>query len=527
MAGRRERVVIVGAGLNGLVAAFYLAKAGLPALVLERRDIIGGTAVTEEIHPGFRCPTVLHSTGQLLPQIVRDMQLDKRGLVMMRPDLRLLALDPKSESLRIYDDPQKTAAAVTPLSSHDAKKYLEFHTSFEHLGRAIRPLLSVTPPDIDHLTIKDYLNLARLGLNFRGLHKKDEYRLLRWGPMPVADLAAEWFETELLRATIEARGIFGTFAGPWSAGTSAGLLMQAAVDGRVISAPFAVAGRGGALTDALAKAASGAGAEIRTGAHVTGICVSGNKATGVVLRNGEEIAASTVVSSADPKQTFLKLVQATDLEPGFLAKVHAYRAVGTVAKVNLALSRLPSFTTIKNGTADLSGRIHIGPDTDYLERAFDAAKYGDFSSQPYLDITIPSLTDASLAPGGAHVMSIHVQYAPYQLKRGDWNSRRDEFADAVLKTLSEYAPDIREVILQRQVLTPLDLEQTYGLTGGHIFHGEHALDQLFAFRPFLGWARYRTPIRGLYLCGSGTHPGGGIAGAAGANASREIMRDLK
>jgi len=347
------------------------------------------------------------------------------------------------------------------------------------------------------------------------------------GPMPVADLAAEWFETELLRATIEARGIFGTFAGPWSAGTSVGLLMQAAVDGRVIAAAFCGAGSGGALTDALAKAASAAGAEIRMGAHVRGISVSGNKATGVVLRNGEEIGASAVVSSADPKQTFLKLIQATDLEPGFLAKVHAYRAVGTVAKVNLALSRLPSFTTISNGAEDLSGRIHIGPDTDYLERAFDAAKYGDFASQPYLDITIPSLTDASLAPGGAHVMSIHVQYAPYQLKRGDWNSRRSEFADAVLRTLSEYAPDIREVIVHLQVLTPLDLEQTYGLTGGHIFHGEHALDQLFAFRPILGWARYRTPIKGLYLCGSGTHPGGGIAGAAGANASREIVRDLK
>jgi len=524
MAGRRERVVIIGAGPNGLVAAFYLARAGLPTLVLERREVIGGTAVTQEIHPGFRCPAVLHSIGPLLPQIARDMQFNKRAAA--RPDLRLLALHPKGHSVRIYEDPQRTAAGLMALSSRDAKKYVEFHASFEQLGRAIRPLLSVTPPDIDHLTIKDYLNLGRLGLNFRGLDKKDEYRLLRWGPMPVADLAAEWFETELLRATIEARGIFGTFAGPWSAGTSAGLLMQAAVDGRVISAVFSGAGPGG-LTDAMAKAASAAGAEIRTGADVMGISVSGNEAAGVVLRNGEEISAGAVVSSADPKQTLLKLVQATDLEPGFLAKVHAYRAVGTVAKVNLALSRLPSFATISNGAEELSGRVHIGPDTDYLERAFDAAKYGDFSSQPYLDIAIPSLTDPSLTPRGAHVMSIHVQYAPYQLKKGDWNSRRNELAEAVLKTLSEYAPDIREVIVARQVLTPLDLEQTYGLTGGHIFHGEHALDQLFAFRPLLGWARYRTPIKGLYLCGSGTHPGGGIAGAAGANASREILRDLK
>jgi phytoene dehydrogenase-like protein len=526
MPGQRERVVVIGAGHNGLVAAFYLAKAGFPTLVLERRDVIGGTVVTEEIHPGFRCPAVLHSVGPLQPQIVRDMQLEKQGLVMIRPDVRMIALDPGGHALHIYEDPQKTAAGLRRISEHDGQKYLEFHASFTKLGLAIAPLLSMTPPDIDHLAVNDYLNLGRLGLNFRGLDKKNAYRLLRWGPMAIADLASEWFETELLRATIEARGIFGTFAGPWSAGTSAGLFMQAAIDGQAIPAASFVRGGVGALTEALAKSASAAGAQIRTGGHVAGIRVNGNKATGVVLESGEEIAASAVVSSADPKQTFLKLVQATDLEPGFLAKIHAYRSVGTVAKVNLALSRLPSFTAIKNAAADLSGRIHIGPDTDYLERAFDAAKYGDFSSQPYLDITVPSLTDASLAPGGAHVMSIHVQYAPYSLKAGDWNSRRNEFADTVLKTLSEYAPDLREVIIDRQILTPLDLEQTYSLTGGHVFHGEQALDQLFAFRPLLGWARYRTPINGLYLCGSGTHPGG-ITGASGANASREIIRELK
>ena len=514
-------VIVIGAGHNGLVTAFYLAKAGFSTLVLERREVVGGIAVTEEIHPGFRCPAVLHSTGPLLPKIAHDMELEKHGLQMIRPDVRVLALAAGGGSaLRIYDDPQRTAAELARISAHDGKNYPEFHASFRELGQAIAPFLSMTPPDIDHLTISDYLNAGKLGLNFRGLDKRDAYRLLRWGPMAVADLAAEWFETESVRAAIEARGIFGMFAGPWSAGTSVGLLMQAAIDGQAISPASFVRGGIGALTEALSKSASAAGVQIRTNANVVAIRVSENKATGVVLESGEEIAVTAVVSGADPKRTFLNLVNASDLEPGFLAKIRAYRAVGTVAKVNLALSRLPAFTGIQNGTTDLSGRIHIGPDTDYLERAFDAAKYGELSQQPYLDITVPSITDPSLAPSGAHVMSIHVQYVPY-------NTRHDELADVVIGTLSEHAPDIRDTIVHRGVLTPLDLEKTYGLTGGHVFHGEHALDQLFAFRPLLGWAQYRTPIRNLYLCGSGTHPGGGITGAPGANAAREIIRDLK
>jgi phytoene dehydrogenase-like protein len=514
-------VIVIGAGHNGLITAFYLAQAGFSTLVLERRDVVGGTAVTEEIHPGFRCPAIFHSAGPLLPKIAHDMQLEKHGLQMIRPDLRVLALPVSGgPAFRIYDDPQRTAAELARVSTHDGKNYPEFYASFRELGRAIAPLLSMTPPDIDHLTISDYLNAGQLGLKFRGLGKKDAYRLLRWGPMAVADLAAEWFETELVRAAIEARGIFGMFGGPWSAGTSVGLLMQAAIDGQATSPASFVRGGTGALTEALSKSASAAGVQVRTNANVVAIRVKENKATGVVLESGEEITAIAVVSGADPKRTFLNLVNASDLEPGFLAKIRAYRAMGTAGKMNLALSRLPSFIGIQNGSNDLSGRIHIGPDTDYLERAFDAVKYGRLSPRPYLDIAIPSITDSTLAPKGAHVMSIHVQYMPY-------DTRRDELADAVIKTLSEYAPDIRETMVHHQVLTPRDLEQTYGLTGGHIFHGEHGLDQLFAFRPLLGWARYRTPINSLYLCGAGTHPGGGLTGAPGSNAAREIIRELK
>jgi phytoene dehydrogenase-like protein len=450
------------------------------------------------------------------------LELKQHGLEIIQTDERVIALHPDGRALPIYEDPQRTASQVAALSEHDAKRYPEFHSCLGRLGAAIRPMILSTPPDVEHLKMNDYLGLGRLGLKFRRLEQKDAYRLLRWGPMPVADLVAEWFENDLLRSAVAARGIFGSMAGPWSAGTSVPLLMRAAFGGGAVS----FRGGAGALTQALAKAAAAAGAQIRTNSKVKRIGVKSGEAASVILESGEEIIANTVVSNADPRRTFLELVDPTDLDPGFLMKVRAYRAVGSVAKVNLALSGLPAFSAIKDGSADLSSRLHIGPDIDYLERAFDAAKYGQFSTQPYMDISIPSVLDPSLAPGKSHVMSVHVQYAPYSLKEGDWNTRRDELGDTVVNTLAAYAPNIRDLIVQRQIITPLDLEETYGLTGGHIFHGDHALDQLFAFRPFLGWAQYRTPIKGLYLCGAGTHPGGGVTGAPGVNASREIIRDL-
>lgn len=523
----QDRVVIIGAGHNGLVAACYLAKAGFAPLVLERRDVAGGSAVTEEIHPGFRCPTLVHTAGPLLPRIASDLQLEKHGLEFINPQLRVFAQDLEGRAIRVYDDAARTSTELAHMSSHDAKSYPEFRSSFEKIGRVLAPVMSMTPPDVENLEAGDYWNLGKLGLKFRSLDKRNAFRLLRWGPMAVADLASEWFETELLRAVVAARGIYGAFAGPWSAGTSAALLFQAAFDGQAIAPAGLVKGGIGSLTQALAKAASASGAQIRTGAPVAGIRVKGGKTAGVVLESGEEITASAIVSNADPKNTFLRLVDATDLDPNFLLKVRNYRSAGAAAKINLALSALPAFSGARDPANDLSGRIHIGPDTDYLERAFDAAKYGDYSPHPYVDITIPSIGDPSLAPKGAHVMSIHVQYAPYQLKNGGWKSRREDFADNVIKILSAYAPNLPESIVQRQVFTPFDLEQTFSLSGGHILHGEHSLDQLFAFRPILGWAQYRTPIKGLYLCGAGTHPGGGITGAPGVNASREILKDLK
>jgi phytoene dehydrogenase-like protein len=350
--------------------------------------------------------------------------------------------------------------------------------------------------------------------------------------MAVADLVSEFFQTELLRATVAARGIFGAFAGPWSAGTSLGVILQAATDSNAAGPATFVRGGMGALTQALAAAARGLGAEIRTGATVARIATKDGAATGVVLSTGEEIPARAVVSNADPKRTLLGLIDPVDLDPDFMQKIRNYRAMGAVAKVHLALSGLPEFSAAKGAAGDakaaLAGRIHIGPDIDYLERAYDAAKYGDFSPHPYCDVTIPTVSDPSLAPEGRHVLSVIAQFAPYKLKgEGDWKSRREALGDAVVDTLAAYAPGLKGLVVGRQVLTPLDLEETYGVTGGHILHGEPALDQLFTMRPLLDWAQYRTPVRGLYLCGSGTHPGGGVTGAPGFNASREVRKDLR
>jgi phytoene dehydrogenase-like protein len=413
-------------------------------------------------------------------------------------------------------------------SEKDAQRYGEFHESLGRIGRLARPLLSLTPPSVDAPEGGDVWKLLKLGKDFRKLPRKDAYRLLRWGPMAVADLVSEWFQTELLRAAIAARGIYGMFGGPWSAGTGANLLVQAAIEPHSAGPADFIQGGMGALTAALAAAARGLGAEIRCGSQVARVDVRDGQARGVVLSTGEQIPARAVVSNADPKRTFLSLIDPTNLDPDFLNRIRNFRSSGAVGKVNLALAQPPKFEGLDgDGAALLSGRIHIGPEIDYLERAFDAAKYGAFSPHPYCDVTIPTVLDPSLAPAGAHVMSVTVQYAPERLREGDWASRREAFGDAVVQTLEEYAPGLSSVILARQVITPRDLEEVYGLTGGHIFHGEQALDQIFTMRPLLGWARYRTPIPGLYLCGAGTHPGGRVTGAPGSNAAREIAGDLK
>lgn len=519
--------IVIGGGPNGLVASYYLAKAGLKVLVLESRETVGGGAITEEFHPGFRCSTLAHVTGPLLPQIERDMQLERHGLKMARPAVRVCSLSHDGRALLMYEDAGKTAAEIAKFSAKDAAQYGEFCKVLATIAGALAPVMTQTPPDVEHPGSGDLFQMLGTGRKLRKLGKKNIYRLLRWGPMAVADLVAEWFESELLRATIAARGIFGNAMGPWSAGTGAVLLMRAALDSHPAGPAASPIGGMGALTTAMANAAKQAGVEIRTGADVARVNVKDGVADAVVLQNGEEIRARAVVSSADPKRTFLQFIDPVHLDPSFVERAKHYRCSGTLAKVNLALSGLPKFSGVNGDATALSGRVHIGPEIDYLERAFDHSKYGEFSSEPYLDITIPTLADLSLAPAGQHVMSICVQFAPYKLRGSSWDTRREELGDVILKTLSAYSRDLCGMVVARQVITPADLEKVYGLTGGHVFHGELALDQLFTMRPLLGWARYRSPIKNLFLCGSGTHPGSGLNGASGMNAAREIGKQLR
>jgi phytoene dehydrogenase-like protein len=522
-------IVIVGGGHNALVAAFYLARKGLKTLVLERREIVGGAAVTEEIHAGFRCSTLAHSGGPPHPAIVRHMGLARHGFEMLESPVRLFAPSLDGRALILAAGANDAAQQIERFSKNDAAKYLELNATLARASNIISELLTLTPPVIEKPSGDDLWKLLKLGRKFRGLGKKEMMRVLRWGPMAAADFVAEYFETDLLRAVVAGRGIFGAAMGPWSAGSTALLLLRAASDPAPIGNSAFPRGGMGALTSAMAASAKEAGAEIRTGADVERILVKNGAVTGVALSGGDEIAAKRIVSGADPQRTFLRLLDPGDLPPSFAAKMRNYRLKGTVAKLNLALDGLPAFQALRDspGTAPLAGRIHIGPGIDYLERAFDASKYGEFSPAPYLEISIPSILDDSLAPPGKHVMSVHMQFAPYRLKSGDWRPQRDRLADSIVKTIAEYAPQLPGRIVARQILTPADLEDTYGLTGGHPDHGELALDQLFTMRPLLGWARYRTPVKGLYLCGSGTHPGNGVTGISGANAAREILRDLR
>ncbi len=515
--------VIVGGGHNGLVTAFYLAKAGLKPIVIERRDTIGGGALTGELHPGFRCPTLTHSTGLLWKEVASEMDLRGLGVEFLGSDAQIFAPGPDGRALVLYNDVRRSAESIRTFSSKDADAYPAYRDAISRISSVIASVLTITPPSIDSPTAGDAWNLLRTGRRFRGLGKKNGYRLLRWGPMAVADLMHEWFETELLSASIAAAGVSGTMLGPWSAGSALVLLMREAH--RRVAVGAQVRGGPGALANAMARAAESAGAQIRTGTTVSRITVRNDRATGVVLSSGEEIAARAVISAADPKTTFLGLVDPVDLTPDFLTKIRNYRAHGTVAKVNLALSGLPDFRG-SLGSDSLSGRIHIGPELDYLERAFDHAKYGEFSSEPWLDASIPSVLDPQLAPAGAHVMSIYAHFAPYALRGTTWDAARGPLRDAVIRTLARYAPGIEAQLIASQVITPAELERDYGFSGGHIFHGELALDQLLMMRPVLGHAQYRGPIGGLWMCGAGTHPGGFLTGGSGRNAAREIAREL-
>jgi phytoene dehydrogenase-like protein len=516
-----KTAIVIGAGHNGLVAAFYLAKAGVKPIVLEARSEIGGGAVTGEIHPGFRCPTLTHEV-LLQQRVVRGMELERHGLALLQPPARACSLSPAGP-LVLYENPGRTEQNLRSWSVKDAEAFPAFQSALERTASVLASAFEYVPPSIGSPGAADLWNLLKTARAFRSLGQRDANRLLRWGPMAVADLMHEWFDHELLRATVAGPALTGTMLGPRSAGGSLMLLMRDAHRQLAGGASLRVKGGPGQATRALAAAARGAGADIRTSTAVERISVRENTVRGVTV-GGQTLEADMVVSSADPKTTFLRLIEPSELSPDFAGKIQNYRATGTLAKVNLALASLPDFGC---PTEALTGRIQIGPDLDYLERAFDHAKYGEFSAQPWLELTIPSLLDDSLAPPGAQVVSIYVHYAPRRLRTMDWDVARDALLEAVISVLEGPVPGIRREIVAAQVVTPLDLEHDYGLAGGHVFHGELALDQLFTMRPLLSHARYGTPIRGLYLCGGGTHPGGFMTGGSGFLAARSALTALE
>jgi phytoene dehydrogenase-like protein len=520
--------IIIGGGHNGLTSAAYLAKAGKKVLVLERRHVLGGAAVTEEIYPGFKYSVCSYVVSLLRPEVIRDLELPKYDLEIIPLDSTFTPM-PNGNYLFRCGDHAQTRREIARHSATDADAYDLYGQLMVQMAMAVKPLLGMVPPEPTKWNPKDLYGLARVGNHFRSLGEKLVYELTKLMTMSSADFLDEWFETDVLKATMSASGIIGTFLGVRSPGTAYVLLhhYMGEIDGAFRSWGFARGGTG-AISNSIADAAREAGAEIRTEAPIAKIIVKNNRAKGVALENGDEIYANIVSSSVDPRLTFIRFMEDGDLPMSFLDEVRRYKFRGSSGKVNLALDALPDFKCMPGPGAHLRGAISISPSVEYMERAYDDAKYGNFSRRPYIDMVIPTLTDPSVAPPGKHILSCFVQYAPYKLRPGlNWDDQKEAFGNNVINTIAEHAPNIKNIILHKQVLTPLDLERDFGLSEGNIFQGELSLEQLFFLRPVPGWAQYRTPIKNLYMCGSATHPGGGIMGANGRLAALEILKDFK
>jgi phytoene dehydrogenase-like protein len=523
--------IIIGGGHNGLICAAYLARAGRKVLVLERRHLVGGAAVTEEINPGFKYTVCSYVVSLLRPQIIADLNLPDHGFELLPLNGTLTPML-NGDHLMRWHDAGETRLELMRHSAADAEAYEHFAMLMYHLGMAVRPMLGTTPTDPTSLSPVALSRMADLAKQF-GKKAEYLYDLAKLMTMSSGDFVEQWFETPALQGTLASSGIIGTFLGPRSPGSAYVMLhhYMGEIDGEFRAWGLPRGGMGG-VSEAIASSARAFGAEIRCEAGVSNVIVQGGKAVGVALSDGEEIYAKSVISSVDPKLTFEHLVDAEHLPDEFRKHIARYKIRGSSGKVNLSLDALPKFTCLQHLSeaeqiAYLSGAMSISPNINYLERAFDDAKYGHYSRKPYMDMVIPSLIDPTLAPPGKHVVSLFCAYAPYDLAEGTWEDHRDGFGDAVINTLAEYAPNLKDIILHRQVLSPWDMEQQMGLTQGNIFHGELTLEQLFFLRPAPGYADFTTPVRSMYMCGSGCHPGGGVMGAPGKLAAERIIADTR
>ncbi|MGO9127787.1 MAG: phytoene desaturase family protein [Terriglobales bacterium] len=522
--------IVVGAGHNGLTAAAYLARAGLTTLVLERREIVGGCCVTEEIAPGCRVSTTSYIASMLRPEVIQDLKLAEYGLRMIPCDPAIQVPFPDGHVVPWWVDRERAKAEFRKLSVKDAETFVLVDDQLKKLARYLQPFFLEPPPEIDTASMAGWMDLFRVGKRFRGISSSEISQLVSFLTGSLGEFLDNHYESEKMKTMFLANNVYGKHGGPYQPGTAIGLLFHLLSGGEHELQGFCghVIGGMGSITQALAASGRKLGVEIRTSASVAQIDVCGGRTRGVILEDGTEIRSRIVLSNADPKRTFLKMVAPSDLPEDFLQSVRGIKMDGPCAKVNLVLAEEPRFSGTPANASPLERTFFtLAPSLQFAERCYDIAKFGDVPQELWVDCVVSSNADDSLAPKGKHILTCFVQYVPYRLREGNWDEKREQLGDRVVKKIAEYAPNVPGAILARQVLTPLDLERTYGLTEGNIFHGDLRLEQLFFMRPVPGWSQYRTPIAGLYLCGAGAHPGGGVTGAPGHNAAHQVLRDWK